>query len=214
LKITDNGQIKSYIPILTFDRLGKMVSIKAEIKYDNGKIDTVSDATTGDFATLVDQVKLTQFKKERDEKNEAQRIEKERKQKQQEKIEEQEEEQRVKQEKAAKKTAIQDLIDNSISAKRLCNQYRENEIRADRDYLNQQITIKGVVSSVDRQFGDIRINLEGDDFISTVSCVTTDEDVASRLRKGQLVVIKGTCLGIDEITKTLVTINNSKIVLY
>lgn len=214
LKMTDNGRIKSYIPILTFDRLGKIKSIAAEIKYDKGKIDTVSDATTGDFETLVDQEKLKKFKKERDEKVIAQRTQNERKREEQETIEKQNEAQKVKQEKAEKKKALQDLIANSISAQRLCRQYRENEIRADKVYLNQEITVKGIVSSVDKQSGDISINLEGDDFIATVSCVTTDEDGASRLRKGQLVVIKGTCVGIDEITKILVTIKNSKIVAY
>ena len=105
-------------------------------------------------------------------------------------------------------------MDNSISAQRLCKQYRENEIRADKSYLNKEITIKGIVSSVDRTSGEININLEGDDFIGTVSCVTTDTDGASRLRKGQRIVVKGICKGIDEITKTLVTIADSKIVAY
>lgn len=221
LKSGNNGHIKSFIPILNFDKVGKIKSIIAEIKYSNGKIDTVTDNTITDFQSLVNELKFDKSKRERDNRVRAQKIELEKKQREEERIQKLEdkkrERKRLESERAQElenkreiERRIREMEANSIKATNLHSAFNANEVAANKRYLNKVITIDGIIESVAVEFGKNVIHLYGDNrIIHGVSCIMNgQEEIIERLRPGQRIFIQGKCKGV---LLSFVTLENCEI---
>jgi hypothetical protein len=101
-------------------------------------------------------------------------------------------------EEAKKRKELQEKLAKAVDVTRILRAYEANEVAADKKYDDQQLTVTGYVSSIDKGgFGGIFVWLAG----GTVGCNfgSGDEDEVAKLRRGQRVVFsckpKGLSLG-------------------
>lgn len=100
----------------------------------------------------------------------------------------------------------------TISANRLIEEYKNNEVSADSKYTNKRMRITGRVEQITVTFGTPQVSLETNDLLIGVICNFEDSDRASLsyLSKGQSVKIEG---DIDGFMGGLsVIVNNCKII--
>ncbi|WP_375579769.1 hypothetical protein ABWH96_01440 [Marivirga tractuosa] len=213
------GQFKSYIPILTFDKKGNVIDVKAIIKLNNDKTDTVTYEDISTLKPYVNNWKLKRTKANLQAEIKAKRIEDEKKRRQRiedERIEEQrrkrEEERKKREEEAKSEKERNDIISNAYSSKKLIRLFRGNELTANKNFKDKKISVKGRVQSVGVTLGDIYIYLEGD-AQGRVSCIISEENMITNLSPGQMIVIEGICDGLDIINLDLV-IKDTKILLF
>jgi hypothetical protein len=210
--------LESFIPLLQVDALGNISECHVIIKYNTGHPDTLKgNRYTSNLLSLINHEKIKRLKVQKSERKKQsekeydqrqiryarERKAEEMKQKESQLIQEREERQKVRQ-----------LYKNSVSAEALTNLYQENEVRGDNYYKNKKITINGMVSNVQKRDGQILINLDGGNGYSLVSCIMRNENVASRIRSGNRIIVEGTCMGTDNLFKNNVYLANTEVLAY
>ncbi len=85
----------------------------------------------------------------------------------------------------------------SISARALCNTFEENEVAANKRYMDKKIVVSGTISEISTDFtGDPEITLGFGDFeIAGVVCEMANDDGLENLSKGQGIKLKGKVAG-------------------
>jgi len=87
----------------------------------------------------------------------------------------------------------------SVTAADLYNQYDENEVSADRLYMDKLLQVSGVIDSVTVTFGQIQVIVtDGQDWsFIAIYCNFEDDqsDAVSALKNGDSIVIQGICRG-------------------
>lgn len=84
-----------------------------------------------------------------------------------------------------------------ITALDLYNEFNQNEISANKKYLNKVLSVKGIVSNIQTLNGQDLIQLNSGDNAGGISCLESKSEVnnSSMLKPGQMVSIKGKCSG-------------------
>ena len=83
-----------------------------------------------------------------------------------------------------------------VSVKKLVNDFKSNELRANKKYRGNTVKASGRVSAIGELFGTTRVEFNTGTFsLISVVCEAEDEDKASKLRKGQKLTVTGTLEG-------------------
>lgn len=84
-----------------------------------------------------------------------------------------------------------------VTAIQLYNAFNENEIAADSKYKNKVIEVTGEVNSVEKSWGTIYVDLDVN-WLPMVHCAMNEDqiDAVAALKKGQKIIIRGTCTGV------------------
>jgi len=87
--------------------------------------------------------------------------------------------------------------DVTITAQNFINEYIQDEISADKKYVEKIIQVKGEIYSISTLKGDSVITLKFPDLESSVICYLLPEENIKTLKfkKGQSITIKGICKG-------------------
>ena len=87
----------------------------------------------------------------------------------------------------------------TISAEKLYAAYEANEVNADQSFKGKSIYVTGIIKNIKKDFRNniLYITLETGRTLTSVNCYFDDEKTAAKLRKGQKVVFKGTCEGLQ-----------------
>jgi hypothetical protein len=84
-----------------------------------------------------------------------------------------------------------------ISAIDLTADYIANEVKADHNYKNRQLVVRGVITEIKKGITDkIYVILQGTDRTRSVQCNYDNEEEAMTLKKGMKVYFKGECAGL------------------
>jgi len=85
-----------------------------------------------------------------------------------------------------------------ISAHELFANYQDNEVAADATFSGRLLKVRGEVTEIGKDIlGTPYVSLDTEtDSIGTVQCMFPSDEGLPQLRKGQLVDIEGTCLGL------------------
>lgn len=87
-------------------------------------------------------------------------------------------------------------IDASIAAVDLYNQYAENEISANKKFLDKIIEVKGKVVDMQQAGNSTNIQLDGGSPAGGVNCSIAENSSQIKLPgKGSMVTVKGRCSG-------------------
>lgn len=101
-------------------------------------------------------------------------------------------------EQIAKQENAQGLTE--ISATKLAEEFKNNELQANELYKGKSIVVTGKVNSVRESFNNIIVSLSADEFgLTSVDChiLPSEKDRAIKLQKGQKVKLKGTVSGLN-----------------
>lgn len=101
-------------------------------------------------------------------------------------------------EQIAKQESAQGLTE--ISATKLAEEFKNNELQANEFYKGKSIVVTGKVNSVRESFNNIIVSLSADEFgLTSVDChiLPSEKDRAIKLQKGQKVKLKGTVSGLN-----------------
>ncbi|OJX60034.1 MAG: hypothetical protein BGO89_07775 [Candidatus Kapaibacterium thiocyanatum] len=79
----------------------------------------------------------------------------------------------------------------AVTATALYEAYDANEVSADAQYKGKKLEVSGKVKDVEKTFGMIYVNLEGDDMFGQVTCKLENETEAASMTKGQKIVLLG-----------------------
>jgi len=114
------------------------------------------------------------------------------------KKEREEKQAKIDEERAAKE-AFNERIDNAYSATSLLNEFYSNEIRANRNFKNKRIDIKGTIYTVvkDDYEDKVKIILNAPG-VGSVICFTDESEAVAQLSSGRQVVLEATCVGLDD----------------
>jgi hypothetical protein len=86
--------------------------------------------------------------------------------------------------------------DTLTTASNLYADYDANEVTADDKYKNKKIAVKGIISSIAKDFMDKPyITLTTGDHVSEIQCYFNNGETLKKLSKGDGVIIIGTCTG-------------------
>ena len=94
----------------------------------------------------------------------------------------------------------------TISASKLVEAFKANELKANNQYKDKEMIVTGIVSQISVNFDIVSIDIKGDQFgIQNVKAFITkeEESKAAELSKGQKIKIKGICDGLSFIDVTL-----------
>ena len=89
----------------------------------------------------------------------------------------------------------------TVSANDLWNEYEDNEIAADKKYLDQNVEVTGVISDINSKdiltSANVLLRVDGE-ILGCVQCNFNTEDAKklADVKKGQKVTIVGTCSGL------------------
>lgn len=84
----------------------------------------------------------------------------------------------------------------TITPENLVGLYKENEIKADKDFKDKEFYVKGTIKSISKDvLGHAFITLGSENEINSVQCYFESEEALAELSKGQLVTVKGVCNG-------------------
>jgi len=84
----------------------------------------------------------------------------------------------------------------TINATDLYTAFAQNEVGADKKYLDKVILVKGTISDVSRTDSTLTVLLESNNIAGGVSCNILDRNNASAaIKNGQPISIKGRCTG-------------------
>ena len=99
--------------------------------------------------------------------------------------------------KAEKEKELEEIKNNTISAKQLTAAYLANEVNADNNFKGKTFYVSGRVVAIKKDILDkIYVTLEGDEMFREVQCYFDDNETASKLQKGMKVTFKGECDGL------------------
>lgn len=80
----------------------------------------------------------------------------------------------------------------AVTAIALYEAYDANEVSADAKYKGKKLAVTGEVKDVEKTFGNVYVNLTGNEFLGQVTCKLESEADAAKLTKGQTVTLVGT----------------------
>lgn len=98
---------------------------------------------------------------------------------------------------------LEELNKQAVTASDLMAEYEANEVSADQKYKGKTFYVSGRIESIGKDFtDDIYVTLKtGDQYgISKIQCMIDDPEVTANLRKGQGVIISGSCRGLTMMT--------------
>jgi hypothetical protein len=100
--------------------------------------------------------------------------------------------------KAAALSAIKEQEDQTVGAPSLLSLYKENEVRADKDFKGKTFYVEGTVEKIGKDImNNAYVMLKGDEYgILGVQCILEDEAAAADLNKGEHIAIRGKCNGL------------------
>lgn len=79
----------------------------------------------------------------------------------------------------------------AVTATEYYEAYDGNEVTADTKFKGKKLSITGTVKGVEKTFGSIYAELEGDEFLGQVRCKLQTEADAAKLTKGQSITLIG-----------------------
>jgi hypothetical protein len=86
----------------------------------------------------------------------------------------------------------------SLTASELYDDYKANEVTADRQYKGKVIAVTGIVSSIGKDiFDNPYILLSTGEYFEGVQCYPENEDIAASAVKGNKITLIGRCAGIS-----------------
>ncbi len=89
---------------------------------------------------------------------------------------------------------VEDVKAIAITATELCRKYSNNEVEANKLYLNKALEVTGTVTDISKnQDGQVVVTILGDEATIEVQCTMRDKDI--QIDNGKVITVKGFCSG-------------------
>jgi len=219
-KQNDFGEITSYIPLITFNQNGEINGFYTLLESEEGnqKLLQNDDFDINDLVNnrklqgLINSKERRISQRERENRQSAQAYQKQLKINKAKR--EREEKQAKIEEERAEKRELEKRVDNAVYASSLLKYFYENEVRANDQFKNEIVDIKGTIYRIteDDTEGIAKIVLESDGYGSII-CFVEESIALNQLGTGDFVVLEGQCVGLLE-DKSNLYFMESKIVAY